>query len=61
MKRLTVITGAIVTIGIAIKYMGHLTIENALAYGIVLWVSVWFIKQMWNLTDKKSKKRRVKR
>lgn len=45
------------TIGVAINNMGHLTLENAIAFAIVMWVCFEFIKHTWNLIDKKTRKK----
>lgn len=61
MKKLSLIVGAISAIGLAIKNMGNLSFENSISYGIILFISFKFIEALWNLVDKKSKRKAKRR
>jgi len=55
MKKLSLAIGSIPTIGVAVKSMDNLSLEKVLLYGIVLFVSYFFIRAVWKLGEDKKK------
>lgn len=58
MKKFSLIVGSIPIIGSAVKNMENLTVENAIAIIIIMIASRWFIQDMWNFADRKTRKRK---